>query len=68
MSPDRDEALKYLRWNWGEVYLITEAGGVWRAVRVGRKGRALTAPCADELRAAIIADYVADPVRRDGDR
>ena len=60
---DRDEALNMLRWNWGEAYEITEALGVWRAVRCDTQ-RTLVASAPDELRVLIIADYSENPVPR----
>ncbi len=30
----RDDALRRLQGNWGELYEITEALGVWRAVKL----------------------------------
>lgn len=60
----RDEALRHLQWNWGEVYEITEASGVWRAVRLDNQ-RTLIATEAEDLRREIIADYLKEPVSRD---
>lgn len=59
-----DELLEVLRWHWGEEYEISEALGVWRAVRRDNQVT-LVATSADELRALIMADYAADPVPRD---
>lgn len=51
------------RWHWGDGYEITEAIGVWRAVRRDNQ-RALVASEADELRDLIIVDYTRRPVAR----
>ena len=58
----RDRALADLRWHWGEAYEITEALGVWRAVRLDNQV-ALVAGDPEELRALIIHDYTCRPVR-----
>ena len=63
MSAARDEILADLRHHWGEAYEITEACGVWRAVRLDNQ-RALVASDAGELRDLILADYADRPVRR----
>jgi hypothetical protein len=60
----RDEALKYLQWNWDEAYEITEASGVWRAVRLDNQ-KTLIATEAQDLRDEIVQDYAANPVPRD---
>ena len=60
----RDEALRYLQWNWGEAYEITEALGVWRAVRLDNQ-KTLIATEAIDLRDEIVQDYAAKPVPRD---
>ena len=60
----RDDALRYLQWNWGEAYEITEALGVWRAVRRDSQ-KTLIATEATDLRDEIVADYEANPVPRD---
>ena len=65
MSAASDAALADLRHHWGEAYEISEACGVWRAVRADNQ-RALIATGAEDLRALIIADYAAHPVRRTG--
>jgi hypothetical protein len=58
----RDRAISDLEFHWGEAYEITEALGVWRAVRHDDQ-RALIATDPEELRALIITDYTARPVR-----
>lgn len=63
MSASSDAALADLRWNWGDAYEITEAVGVWRAVRLDNQ-RTLVASDAGELRDLILADYANRPVRR----
>jgi hypothetical protein len=57
----RDEALAALRWHWGDAYELTEALGVWRAVRLDN-WRALVATDAEKLRDLIIEDYTKEPV------
>ena len=52
-----------LRWHWGDAYEVTEALGVWRAVRRDNQV-ALVASSAAELRSLIVADYTARPVIR----
>lgn len=59
----RDEALEDLAWHWGEAYEITEACGVWRAVRLDNQ-RALVATDPQDLRDLIVKDYAARPVSR----
>lgn len=59
----RDEALRYLQWNWGEAYEITEASGVWRAVRRDNQ-KTLIATEAQDLRDLIVQNYASDPVPR----
>jgi hypothetical protein len=61
-----DDALRTLRWNWGEAYLIgrdDERG--WWATRRDRIGSLLIGTDADGLRAAIRADYALKRVPRD---
>jgi hypothetical protein len=59
----RDKALAALTWHWGEAYEITEAVGVWRAVRRDNQ-RTLVATEAEDLRDLIIKDYSKEPVPR----
>jgi hypothetical protein len=59
----RDEALAALAWHWGEAYEVTEALGVWRAVRLDN-WRALVATEAEDLRDQIVDDYTRAPVPR----
>lgn len=59
----RDEALTYLAWNWDEAYEITEACGVYRAVRRDNQ-RTLVATAPEDLRDLIVADYAKQPVSR----
>lgn len=59
----RDQALEALDWNWGGAYELTEALGVWRAVRRDTQ-RTLVATEAEELRDLIIGDYTKEPVPR----
>ncbi len=61
----RDEALKDLQYHWDRAYEITEASGVWRAVRLDNQ-RTLIATEAEDLRREIVADYTKEPVPRDG--
>ena len=53
-------ALVYLRWNWGSAYEIAERLGIWRARWHGAR-TFMVAGDAAELRALIIADYIARP-------
>jgi hypothetical protein len=59
----RDEALDSLSWHWGDAYEVSEALGVWRAVRLDN-GRTLVATEAEELWDLIMADYARQPVPR----
>ncbi len=56
-------ALKDLRRNWGGAYEITEAPGVWRAMRLDNQAT-LIAIGPRELRDLITADCTAQPVPR----
>ena len=56
-------ALEDLRWHWGNAYEITEALGVWRAVRLDNQV-ALIATDPGELRDLIMTNYAARPVPR----
>ena len=60
----RDDSLRYLQWNWEDAYEITEASGVWRAVRRDNQ-RTLIATEASDLRDEIVQDYMKAPVPRD---
>jgi len=53
---DRDKALRNLQRDWGEAYEISEALGVWRAVRL-RNGRTIVATDPVELHALIVRDH-----------
>jgi hypothetical protein len=59
----RDVALEALDWHWGDAYEITEACGVWRAVRRDNQ-RTLVATAPEDLRDLIRKDYNARPVPR----
>jgi hypothetical protein len=59
-----DAALDALRWNWGDAYDIGCDDGVWWYRRRDGLGGTHTALAPDELRAAIIVDYVRRPVER----
>jgi hypothetical protein len=65
MQSARATALHDLDWHWGSAYEITEALGVWRAVRRDNQVT-LVASDPGELWRLIIADYTARPVRRGG--
>ena len=52
----RDDALRRLQGNWGELYEISEALGVWRAVRL-LNGWTIVASSPEELQALIVHDY-----------
>jgi hypothetical protein len=58
----RDDALRSLQRSWGEVYEISEALGVWRAVRL-RNGLTIVATDPVELRALIVRDYNIEKMR-----
>ncbi len=55
--------LSDLRWHWGDAYEISEAIGVWRAVRRDNLVT-LVASGAGELRDLMVADYSRRPVAR----
>jgi hypothetical protein len=61
---DVEAALDDLKWHWGDAYEITEALGVWRAVRRDNQV-SLIARGPDELHNLIKDDYAARPVPRD---
>lgn len=52
-----------LRWHWGDAYEITEANGVWRAVRLDNQV-SLIASDGVNLRDLIVDDYSRRPVDR----
>jgi hypothetical protein len=58
-------ALEALRFDWDTAYRITVEDGQWLAWRRDGKGGALAADTPDELRRAIVNDYVFLPVPRD---
>jgi hypothetical protein len=60
----RSRALAELVFHWGEAYEITEALGVWRAVRRDNQV-SLVASDPASLRELIIGNYTARPVPRD---
>lgn len=58
-------ALGALEWVWGEAYAFTVPGeDLWRARRLDGIGGAIEAASPEELRAAILDDYITRPVRR----
>ena len=58
--------LEELRWHWGDAYQIEQTGpATWLAARRDGKG-AVHANSAEDLEAAIVADYDLRPVPRDG--
>jgi hypothetical protein len=59
----RDDALRTLQRTWGEIYEISEALGVWRAVRL-LNGRTVIATDPEALHALIVRDYAVEKVRR----
>jgi hypothetical protein len=62
----RGYALAELRWGWGGAYRIGwDPVRRWWAGRRDGKGADLTAGSADELWAAVYADYTKHPVARD---
>ena len=56
--------LEALRWNWGEAYEIGVSAGLWTAERRDGRGK-LEEDGPESLRAAMFADYSAQPVPRD---
>ena len=65
MNSDWDEPLDALRWHWGSAYIINCPGaGRWIAERRDTH-ETLRADTPLGLRDKIIADYTANPVRRD---
>jgi len=58
----RDDALRRLQGNWGELYEISEALGVWRAVKL-LNGWTIVATSPKELQALIVHDYNIERVR-----
>jgi hypothetical protein len=65
LKPWDEEALRVLRWHWGDAYLIGVAGGRWRAKRRDGLGGWLDAADPDGLGALISGDYGRKPVPRD---
>jgi hypothetical protein len=65
MSWAAETALEALRWHWGDAYTIGFDDGVWWFRRRDGYGGTGHAPDPKALRDAIIANYVARPVRRD---
>ena len=61
----RDDALGSLQRSWGEVYEISEALGVWRAVRL-LNGRTVIATDPVGLHALMVRDYGVEKVRGKG--
>jgi hypothetical protein len=58
----RDDALRNLQRSWGELYEISEALGVWRAVRL-LNGRTIIATDPVGLHALMVRDYGVEKVR-----
>ena len=58
----RDDALRRLNGDWDELYEISEALGVWRAVRL-LNGWTIVASSPDELRVLIVRDYGVERIR-----
>ena len=59
----RDNALRILQRSWGEIYEISEALGVWRAVRL-LNGRTVLATDPEALHTLLVRDYGVEKVRR----
>ena len=53
----REEAMTGLELTWGDRFLISEARGEWRAVRVGDPGTLLVAEDPWALRIAMIRNW-----------
>jgi hypothetical protein len=62
--PVAGDALKTLRWDWGDAYIIDVRGGEWTARRRDGVGGGLSAPNPDGLHKLIIEDYTFRPVPR----
>jgi hypothetical protein len=58
----RDDALRRLQRSWGEVYEISEALGVWRAVRL-LNGWTIIAADPAALRDLMVRDYGIEQMR-----
>ena len=58
----RDEALRTLQRRWAEIYEISEARGVWRAVRL-LNGRTVIATDPEALHTLMVRDYGVEKVR-----
>jgi hypothetical protein len=58
----RDEALRTLQRRWAEIYEISEARGVWRAVRL-LNGRTVIATDPEALYTLMVRDYGVEKVR-----
>jgi hypothetical protein len=58
----RDDALRTLQRSWGEIYEISEARGVWRAVRL-LNGRTVIATDPEALHMLMVRDYGVEKVR-----
>ena len=66
LQPWDEEALKTLRWHWGDAYMIGRDGERgWWAARRDQIGGLLTAATPGELEQAITADYRLRPVPRE---
>ena len=59
----RDDALRTLQRSWAEIYEISEARGVWRAVRL-LNGRTVIATNPEALHTLMARDYGVEKVRR----
>ena len=58
----RDDALRRLNGDWEELYEISEALGVWRAVRLVN-GWTIIASGPEELRVLLARDYGVERMR-----
>jgi hypothetical protein len=64
--PARDQALKALRWNWGDAFELGEDDEHgWRAERRDGIGGLITAADPGELDVLVDTDYGLMPVSRD---
>lgn len=64
LTADDAMALDVLDFHWGQAYDLAVAHAGWIARRLDN-GRALVAPSPGVLRALIVRDYIADPVKRE---
>lgn len=67
LKPWDEEALRLLRFHWGDAYEIEVSGGRWRARRRDGEGGWFDAGDPDGLGGAISENYAVKPVPRDAE-